>query len=103
MAAGIGKAGEVRGPGANTAWIAEQLKAGKQVVANGDYYAMGDHNRAKVGAGGHYVAVVGQDEAGNFLVNDPADAKYNPKAFTASELATFISSNTNGGYQVAVG
>jgi predicted chitinase len=103
MASGIGKAGEMRGPGANTAWIAEQLKAGKMVVANGDYYAMGSHDRSKVGSGGHYVAVIGQDEQGNFLVNDPADSGISPRAFSANELAAFISANTNGGYQVAVG
>ena len=73
------------------------------VVANGDYYAMADHNRAKIGQGGHYVAVVGMDASGNFLVNDPADANIKGRAFTPDELATFIKSNSNGGYQVAIG
>jgi hypothetical protein len=103
MAQGIGKTAETRGPGANVEWIRSQLESGKMVVANGDYYAMGDHNRAKVGQGGHYVAVVGLDSDGKFLVNDPYDSAISPRAFSASELATFISSNSNGGYQVAVG
>lgn len=103
MANGIGQNAEMRGPGPNTDWIAQQLKAGKQVVANGDYFAMGDHNRDKIGQGGHFVAVVGLDEQGRFLVNDPADSGISPRAFSASELSSFIGANTNGGYQVAVG
>lgn len=103
MARGIGKGAETRGPGANVAWIAEQLRAGKKVVANGDYFAMGGHDRSRIGQGGHYVAVVGIDGNGNFLVNDPADSAINGRAFTPDELAFFIRSNSNGGYQIAIG
>lgn len=103
MAQAIGKGAEIRGPGPDTAWIAEQLRAGKLVVANGDYYAMGSHDRSKIGSGGHYVAVIGLDANGNFLVNDPADSGIQGRAFTPEELAVFIKSNNNGGYQIAVG
>jgi hypothetical protein len=103
MAQAIGKSAEIKGPGPNTAWIADQLRAGKLVVANGDYYAMGNHNRAKIGSGGHYVAVIGLDANGNFLVDDPADSSIRGRAFTPEELAVFIKSNNNGGYQIAVG
>ena len=58
MAKAMGKGAETRSPGANVAWIAEQLQAGKMVVANGDYYAMADHNRAKIGQGGHFRLLV---------------------------------------------
>jgi LysM repeat protein len=101
MAQAIGLGAETRG-GADTAWIAEQLKAGKMVVANGDYYAMAPHaNPAKVGTGGHYVSVVGMDANGNFIVNDPADK--NVGTVSPEALARFIRGNRNGGYQIAVG
>lgn len=103
MAQGMGKGAETRGPGANVDWIRQQLEAGKLVVANGDYYAMPPHDASKIGSGGHYVSVIGLDANGNFLVNDPADSGISPRAFTADQLARFISSNANGGYQVAVG
>lgn len=102
MARSLGLNAEQRGPGANVDWIAEQLRAGKMVVANGDYFAMAPHaNSARVGTGGHYVAVVGMDANGNFLVNDPADR--NVGAVSPADLARFIASNRNGGYQIAIG
>lgn len=103
MAQAIGKTGDIHGPGPDTAWIAEQLRAGKLVVANGDYYAMGSHDRSKIGSGGHYVAVIGLDADGNFLVDDPADNGIRGRAFTPEALAVFIKSNNNGGYQIAIG
>lgn len=102
MARSIGLGAQQRGPGADVNWIAEQLEAGKMVVANGDYYAMAPHaDPAKVGTGGHYVAVVGMDAQGNFIVNDPADK--NVGTVSPGDLARFISGNRNGGYQIAVG
>lgn len=96
---------ELAGPGANVDWIRQKLESGEQVIANGDYFAMAPHeNWGAVGTGGHYVSVVGLDDSGNFLVHDPA---YNnggePIVLTGDQLATFINSNTNGGFQVSVG
>lgn len=99
MAQGIGKTAQTRGPGAHVDWIADQLRAGKLVVANGDYFAMAPHENPSRSSG-HYVAVVGM-EGRNFLVHDPADRnvhKVSPEA-----MAKFIRSNPNGGYQIAVG
>ncbi len=100
MAQAMGKQGEMKGPGADVNWIAEQLKAGKQVVANLDYYATAGHqNEGKTS--GHYVTVAGMDANGNFIVRDPADQ--NIKTLTPQELQYAISQNPNGGYQFAIG
>ncbi|MHB8872109.1 MAG: C39 family peptidase [Myxococcaceae bacterium] len=100
MATAMGRNAQMRGPGPNVEWIAEQLKAGKLVVANGDYHAMPPHqNESRTS--GHYVTVAGVDAQGNFIIRDPADA--NVKTVTAAQLAHFLRSNPNGGYQVAIG
>lgn len=100
MARAMGKQGVVKGPGANTDWMVEQLRAGKQVVANGDYYAMPPH-QDEGRTSGHYVTVYGVDGNGNFLVHDPADK--NVKSVTAAQMRHFINSNPNGGWQVSIG
>jgi hypothetical protein len=78
----------------------EQLRAGKLLVANGDYYAMPPHqNEARTS--GHYVTVAGLDERGNFIVRDPADQAVH--TVTPSQMAYFIASNPNGGWCISVG
>jgi hypothetical protein len=47
------------------------------------------------------VCVAGIDENGNFIVRDPADQ--NVKTVTPEQMAHFLSSNPNGGYQFAIG
>lgn len=101
MAKGIGLTGEIKGPGANVAWIKSQLEAGKFVVANGDYFAMPPHgDPARVGTAGHYILVTGYQN-GQFTVNDPADP--NAHTLTPDQLAHFIDGCANGGFQIAVG
>ncbi|MBZ4415674.1 C39 family peptidase [Myxococcus sp. RHSTA-1-4] len=100
MARAMGKDCVTKGPGANVEWIAEQLKQGKLVVANGDYHAMPPHqNEGRTS--GHYVTVAGMDANGNFIVRDPADA--NVKTITPEQMRHFLRSNPNGGYQMAIG
>ena len=103
MARGIGKSAVTKGPGAHIDWIASELRAGKLVVANGDYHAMYPHiNNSRTG--GHYVAVIGLDNQGRFLVHDPAWKNGGaPIALTGAQLATFIRANPNGGWQISVG
>lgn len=79
-------------------WIADQLKAGKQVVANGNYWAMPPH--AKAGRhGGHFVAVVGMDSKGNFIVNDPADR--NVHTVSPEAMNRFLRTHQLGGNAIA--
>ncbi len=84
MAQAMGLNAQTRGPGAQVDWIAAELRAGRKVVANGDY-----------------VLVYGIDGNGRFLVHDPADRRVT--SVSAAELDTFIRSNPNGGYQISVG
>lgn len=100
MARAVGKQATVKGPGPNVEWMKEQLRAGKLLVANGDYHAMPPHqNEARTS--GHYVTVAGLDERGNFIVRDPADQAV--RTITPSQMAHFISSNPNGGWCISVG
>lgn len=100
MARAIGKEATVKGPGPNIEWMKEQLRAGKLLVANGDYHAMPPHqNEARTS--GHYVTVAGLDERGNFIVRDPADQAV--RTITPQQMAHFISSNPNGGWCISVG
>ena len=100
MAQKMGLTAETRGPGPQVGWIAEQLRAGKMVVANGDYHEMNPHRNVNK-TSGHYVAVVGIEADGTFLVHDPADK--NVHRVSQDEMARFIRSNPNGGYQTAIG
>lgn len=100
MARAMGKSAQTRGPGPDVGWIADQLRHGKLVVANGDYWAMPPHqNEARTS--GHYVCVCGLDAHGNFIVRDPADQHVS--TITPSQLNHFLRSNPNGGYAIAVG
>ncbi len=100
MAQAMGLPAEIRGPSAQVGWIADQLRAGRFVVANGDYFAMRPHEDPSR-TSGHYVLITGIDAQGYFQVLDPADA--NSRMVTEDELRYYISSNRNGGYQIAVG
>jgi hypothetical protein len=100
MAQAMGKSCEQKGPGADTDWIAEQLKAGKMVVANLDYYATAGHQNDGQSSG-HSVTVAGMDANGNFIMRDPADQ--NVTTLTPEQLSYAISQNPNGGFQFAIG
>jgi hypothetical protein len=100
MAQAMGLNARTRGPGAQVDWIASELRAGRMVVANGDYFAMAPHADGSK-TSGHYVLVYGIDANGRFLVHDPADRRVG--GVSAGELGNFISANSNGGYQTSVG
>ncbi|HLL52096.1 MAG TPA: C39 family peptidase, partial [Myxococcaceae bacterium] len=101
MANELGVNAEVHGPRADPTWIAQTLAAGKQIVANGDYYAAPGHYEPGRSSG-HYITVTGMNQDGTVNVQDPADP--NLKTMTMQELATFMNANKiNGGYAVAIG
>jgi peptidase C39-like protein len=81
--------------------MAEEIRNGKMVVANGDYYALPAPGRWNNADGGHYVVVTGMDGAGNFLVNDPAGGL--KLTLTPQQMAQYLRENPNGGYFTAVG
>jgi hypothetical protein len=81
--------------------MAEELRNGKMVVANGDYYALPAPGRINNANGGHYVVVTGMDDAGNFLVNDPAGGL--KLTLTPQQMAQYLRENPNGGFFTAVG
>ncbi len=81
--------------------MAEEIRNGKMVVANGDYYALPAPGRINNTNGGHYVVVTGMDDAGNFLVNDPAGGL--KLTLTPQQMAQYLRENPNGGYFTAVG
>jgi hypothetical protein len=81
--------------------MAEEIRNGKMVVANGDYYALPAPGRWSTANGGHYVVVTGLDAAGNFLVNDPAGSL--KLTLTPQQMDQYLRENPNGGYFTAVG
>ncbi len=100
MARFVGARAEPMTGGANLAWIDSKLRCGQTVVANGDYFAMPPHQNEQR-TSGHFIAVIGKDVHGNYILRDPADRA--AQVATPEQLAHFINSNTNtGGYQVAI-
>jgi Peptidase_C39 like family len=81
--------------------MAEEVRNGKMVVANGDYYALPAPGRWNNADGGHYVVVTGMDAGGSFLVNDPAGGL--KLTLTPQQMAQYLRENPNGGYFTAVG
>ncbi len=81
--------------------LAEEIRNGKMVVANGDYYALPAPGRWNNADGGHYVVVTGMDAGGNFLVNDPAGGL--KLTLTPQQMAQYLRENPNGGFFTAVG
>ncbi len=85
--------------GADLDWIDNELAAGHDVIANGDYYAM--PGREKPGLhSGHYIAITAaKDGWSTYKVTDPADGNI---AFVSdAQLVKFIESHPEGGFTIS--
>ena len=85
--------------GSDLDWIDDELAAGHDVIANGDYYAI--PGREQPGRhSGHYIAIMAvRDDWSVYDVMDPAG-----KTVTSLEdweLDNFITSHPQGGFTIA--
>lgn len=103
MARDIGLSSSVKNT-PTAAWVQQQLEDGKLIAANGDRgvtlrneqppYASGQLT------GGHWIAVVGMTQDGNFLVQDPSTTC---KVLSPAQLEAFFRAHGDGGWAVAIG
>jgi len=85
--------------GADLDWIDEELSAGHDVIANGDYYAVpGRENPNK--HSGHYIVITAvKDGWSTYKVMDPADPKVT--WMTEAQLEKFIDLHPQGGFTIS--
>jgi len=103
--------------GDSAAWVAEQLRLGRRVIANGNYwdlplgksFAAGGDRRAMESykspdPSGHYVVVTGVDSQGKFHLNDPGRSveQGHDVVLTAAELTRFVCANPANGTALAL-
>jgi hypothetical protein len=106
MAQAMGKGADIQGlPELGTQgmlnWVDQSLAAGKNIVANGDFYSEPGRDPSQ-GPSGHYIDVVGKDENGNYKIRDPWSKEIT--TMTPDQLINFLKNNpVNHGYAVAVG
>jgi hypothetical protein len=85
--------------GGDLDWIDDELAAGHDVIANGDFYAI--PGREEPGShSGHYIAVTGvRDGWSVYEVTDPAGRSV--KSLTDWQLRDFIESHPQGGFTIS--
>lgn len=86
-------------PGADLNWINNQLAAGRNVFANGDFYEVPKYQDTAKSAG-HYITVNSFDGQ-NYGVTDPAHPDVT--TMTPQQLLNFIASHPEGGFTIAAG
>lgn len=79
--------------GADTDWIASELRKGHKVIVRGDY---------RRGGLGHLMVVAGIDAKGDFIVNDPGRRDGRHQSFTPEQLTTYMRRHSLGGGQYSV-
>jgi hypothetical protein len=87
-------------PGADSNWVMSQLAQGKDVIANGNFFALPQHAQAGE-VSPHYMLLTGIDPNGNIMVKDPADPKVT--TITPGQLDAFNRGHPDGGFNIAVG
>lgn len=86
-------------PGGDLNWIDDELAAGHDVIANGDYWSLPDHEDPGL-ASGHFIAVTGVRNGWSvYEVMDPAGQSLH--SLTDEELQTFIDAHPQGGYTIS--
>jgi hypothetical protein len=86
-------------PGGDLDWIDDELAAGHDVIANGDFYALPGNERPGLHSG-HYIAVTGvRDGWSVYEVTDPAGRT--DTALADWQLQTFIELHPQGGFTIS--
>ncbi len=86
-------------PGGDLEWIDNELAAGHDVIANGDYYSLPNHEDPALQSG-HYIAVTGaRDNWSVYAVMDPAGRGLT--SVSDDELQTFIDAHPQGGFTIS--
>lgn len=86
--------------GADSNWVVSQLQQGKDVIANGDFFALPQHGDANQ-TSPHFILLTGVDASGNITVKDPADPAV--KTITKDQLDAFNRAHPDGGYNISIG
>jgi hypothetical protein len=85
--------------GANLEWIDDELAAGHDVIAIGDYYSLPNHADPGL-VSGHYIAVTGvHDDWSVYEVMDPAGSSLH--SLDDWQLEAFIESAPDGGFTIS--
>jgi len=80
-------------------WIDNELAAGHDVIANGDYYSLPNHADPNL-VSGHYIAVTGvRHDWSVYEVMDPAGSSLH--SLTDSQLQAFIEAHPQGGFTIS--
>ena len=91
--------GSAATPGANPEWIDDELAAGHDVIANGDFYSVPGRENPGLHAG-HYIAITAAMGGwSSYKVTDPADARVT--SMTDSQIEKFIRSHPQGGFTIS--
>jgi len=83
--------------GANLPWINSQLEAGRNVIADGDYYSLAAHP-SDTQVAGHYIAVTAYT-GGMYTITDPANGQ--TSQLTPQQLSDFIAHHPEGGFALS--
>ena len=85
--------------GADLDWIDDELAAGHDVIANGDFYSVPGRENPGLHAG-HYVAITAAKNGwSSYKVMDPADPKVT--SMTDAQVETFIRNHPQGGFTIS--
>jgi len=86
-------------PGIDLDWVDDELTAGHDVIANGDFYAVPGRENPSLHSG-HYIAITAVGNGWSlYKVTDPADARVT--SMTDVQLQKFVASQPQGGFTIS--